>query len=167
MCPDDTPYDYSRLKRRQAEIVAGVSRATLYRKRDEGLISVTKDRNGQTVFDASELQRVFPDTFNLNRIESAADREKKHTPDASKRDNDLVSSIALEKRYLTNDRDRLTQENERLRRELAEERSKREVERAEFMRLIQQNQETVKQLTDQRPSVNLSNTKGFWARLLR
>ena len=61
--------------------------------------------------------------------------------------------LQVEKRYLTEERDRLQREAERLQRELAEERGKREAERTDFMDMLRQNQETVKQLTDQREKV--------------
>src|SRR4051794_20319181 len=84
--PTETPaqtVNYSRLTRRQAETVANTSRATLYRYRDEGKITVTKE-NGQTFYDAAELQRVFPDSFDLRRLEtSPEDRVSQRETDVS------------------------------------------------------------------------------------
>lgn len=176
MCPSktapETHADYSRLTRRQAEKAGGVSRATLYRYRDEGKLSVHKDDQGQTFYDAAELARVFPDTFNLKQLEIPGPRDgvgQSETASSEPRDGAVLTSLSVEKRYLTEDRDRLREENERLRRELASEREKRESERADFMKIIQQNQEAVKQLTDQRQKEAEAPPapRGFWAQLRR
>lgn len=145
--------DITRLTRRQAEKVAGVSRATLARYVADGKLTVGKNTEGHNVYDASELYRVFPDTYDLKRLETP-DAQDGVSPDErgqdTLRDSATLSVLTVEKRYLAEERDRLREENERLRRELAEEREKRDGERAEFMGLIRQHQETVKQLTDQR-----------------
>jgi len=156
MCPAEapaaTPVDYSRLTRKQAERVAGVSRATLARYVSDGKLSASKDGQGQNRYDAAELQRVFPESFDLKRLETPASREGM-SPDEAKddapRDNAALASLSVEKRYLIEERDRLRDETERLRRELVDERRGREGERAEFLALIKQHGETVKQLTDQ------------------
>ena len=62
--------DVTRLTRRQAEKVAGVSRATLARYVADGRLSAGKDGNGHNVYDAAELRRVFPDSFDLKRLEA-------------------------------------------------------------------------------------------------
>lgn len=156
MCPADaptaTPIEYSRLTRKQAERVAGVSRATLARYLSDGKLSAHKDAQGQNRYDAAELQRVFPETFDLKRLETPASTEGVSPDEAepeTAKDTVALASLTVEKRYLTEERDRLRDEAERLRRELSDERAKRESERSDFMKLIQQNQETVKQLTDQ------------------
>jgi hypothetical protein len=61
-----------------------------------------------------------------------------------------LTTLTVEVRYLKAERDRLREEAERLRRELSDERQKRDDDRAEFVGLLRQNQETVRQLTDQR-----------------
>jgi hypothetical protein len=170
MCPADalseTPVDYSRLTRKQAERIAGVSRATLSRYVADGKLSVHKDGQGQNRYDASELQRVFPDSFDLKRLERPAPRDgasSDDTGDEAPRDNAALASLSVEKRYLIEERDRLREEAERLRRELADERRSREGERAEFMALIRQHGETVKQLTDQsqKPPAAPPRQRGF------
>lgn len=156
MCSDDTPsatlIDYSRLTRKQAERIAGVSRATLARYVSDGKLSASKDGQGQNRYDAAELQRVFPESFDLKRLETPASREGVSPDEADNeapRDGVALASLSIEKRYLIEERDRLRGEAERLRRELADERRGREGERAEFMALIRQHGETMKQLTDQ------------------
>jgi hypothetical protein len=175
MCPADaltaTPIEYSRLTRKQAERIAGVSRATLARYVADGKLSTHKDAQGQNRYDAAELQRVFPESFNLKRLETPASSEGVSPDEAEPetlRDSVALASLTVEKRYLTEERDRLREEAERLRRELADERAKRENERSDFMKLIQQNQETVKQLTDQsQKEANApSRPRGFLDRLL-
>ena len=59
----------SQLTRRQAEKVAGVSRATLARYVADGRLSASKDENGHNVYDAAELARVFSDSFDVKRLE--------------------------------------------------------------------------------------------------
>src|SRR4051812_3369062 len=156
MCPADaltaTPIEYSRLTRKQAERVAGVSRATLARYVADGKLSAHKDAQGQNRYDAAELQRVFPESFDLKRLETPASQEgvsPTEADDDAPRDSAELVSLTVEKRYLIEERDRLREDAERLRRELADERRGREGERAEFMALIRQHGETVKQLTDQ------------------
>lgn len=163
MCPQESPHetpavsaDFSRLKRRQAEKVAGVSRATLARYVSDGKLSAKKDDQGNNVYDAAELARVFPDTFNLKQLETPASKDgvsQTETGDTPRRDSTELAVLQVEKRYLTEERDRLQREAERLQRELVEERGKREAERTGFMDMLRQNQETVKQLTDQREKV--------------
>lgn len=179
VCPQETPVskpDLTRLTRRQAETVAGVSRATLARYVSDGKLTAGKDGQGHNVYDTAELQRVFPDTFNLRRLEipDARDRVSPDEADGDTlRDSAALTVLTIEKRYLTEERDRFKEENERLRRELAEEREKRDGERAEFMGLLRQHQETVKQLTDQRTLTQPKEEptspppRGIWARLMR
>ncbi len=145
----------SRLTRRQAEKVAGVSRATLARYIADGRLSAGKDANGHNVYDAAELARVFPDSFDLKRLEQDETgeppiSERQMSPRETGKQDTRLAVLEVEKRHLEEDRDRLREEAERLRCELAEERSKREGERAEFMGLLRQKEETVKLLTDQR-----------------
>ncbi len=170
MCPADapsaTPVDYSRLTRRQAERIAGVSRATLARYVADGKLSAHKDGQGQNRYDASELQRVFPDSFDLKRLETPVIQDgvsPDETEDETPRNSTALASLSIEKRYLIEERDRLREEAERLRRELADERRGREGERAEFMALIRQHGETVKQLTDQsqKPAPTPPRQRGF------
>lgn len=156
MCPADapsaTPLEYGRLTRKQAERIAGVSRATLARYVADGKLSVHKDGQGQNRYDAAELQRVFPDSFDLKQLEAPTSRDgvgPNEADDETPRDRVALAGLNVEKRYLVEERDRLREETERLRRELADERRGREGERAEFMALIRQHGETVKQLTDQ------------------
>jgi DNA-binding transcriptional MerR regulator len=156
MCPAETvsatPLDYTRLTRKQAERAAGVSRATLARYVADGTLSAAKDQHGNNTYDASELQRVFPATFNLQRLEAYLTRDRV-SPDETAHETGgeaiAIATLTVEKRYLTEERDRLREETERLRRELADEPAKREAERAEYLTLLQQGQETVKLLTDQ------------------
>lgn len=156
MCPADvpsaTPIDYGRLTRKQAERAAGVSRATLARYVADGKLSASKDGQGHNTYDAAELQRVFPDSFDLKRLETSASRDEvspDETDADTSRDRVEIASLTIEKRYLIEERDRLREEAERLRRELGEERGKREAERTDYMKLLQQGQETVKLLTNQ------------------
>ena len=149
--------DVTRLTRRQAEIVAGVSRATLARYVADGKLSAGKNEDGHNVYDASELQRVFPGTCDLRRLETLASRDGvsldetgQDTRQTAPGDAVALAGLTVELRYLKEERDRLNEETNRLRRELAEEREKRDEERAEFISLLRQNQETVRQLTDQR-----------------
>jgi hypothetical protein len=159
--------DVTRLTRRQAEKAAGVSRATLARYVADSRLSATKDENGHNVYDASELARVFPDSFNLKRLEDAETGETPDAdralcpPEAAERDTRLAV-LEVEKAHLTEERERQREEIERLRRELGEERTKREAERAEFMSLLRQKEQTVKLLTDQ---TNQTKRKGIFARL--
>src|SRR5215213_5268201 len=164
--PSPTPVDYSRLSRRQAQLVAGVSRATLARKVQDGTLSAGKDAQAHNTYDAAELQRAFPGSFDLKRLEIGASYDGVDIHEAvvgTPRDKVELASLTLEKRYLTDERDRLREEMERLRRELAEERRSRETERSEFMALIRQQGETVKQLTDQsqRPLSASQRRRGF------
>jgi len=118
----------------------------------DGKLSANKDGQGHNTYDAAELQRVFPDSFDLKRLETPASRDgvsSDETETDSPRERVELAILTVERRYLTEERDRLREEAERLRRELAEERRSRDAERAEFLVLIRQNQETVKQLTDQ------------------
>lgn len=177
MCPQETPLskpDTTRLTRRQAEIVAGVSRATLARYVADGKLTAGKDGQGHNVYDASELQRVFPDTFDLRRLEIPDARDGMSPDEAGQdtsRDTLALTTLTVEMRYLKEERDRLKEEAERLRRELSDERQKREDERAEFMGLIRQNQETVRLLTDQRTppqpkEESPPQPRGLWAWLV-
>ena len=156
MCPQETALsqpDLTRLTRRQAEKSAGVSRATLARYVADGKLSAGKDSQGHNAYDAAELQRVFSDTFDLRRLETPDPRDGVSVDETGRdglRDSAVLATLTLEKRYLSDERDRLRGDVERLRRELADERRKRDEERAEFVSLLRQNQETVKQLTDQR-----------------
>jgi hypothetical protein len=156
VCPQETALsypDFTRLTRRQAEKIAGVSRATLARYVADGKLSAGKDSQGHNTYDAAELQRVFSDTFDLRRLEASDPQDGVSLDEAgqdSPRDSAVLATLTVEKRYLSDERDRLREEVERLRRELADERRKRDEERAEFVSLLRQNQETVKQLTDQR-----------------
>jgi hypothetical protein len=172
--------DVTRLSRRQAEKVAGVSRATLARYVADGRLSVGKDGSGHNVYDAAELRRVFPDSFDLKRLEADETDETpvSETPVSPPETGWQATRLAVlevEKRHLEGDRDRLREEAERLRRELGEERGRRESERAEFMGLLRQKEETVRLLTDQRqqaeqarPAAEATAVKprGFWARVL-
>lgn len=162
--------DLTRLTRRQAEKVAGVSRATLARYVADGKLSTSKNAEGHNVYDASELRRVFPETFDLARLVPASEEEDE-APSVPARDGGDLSVLSVELRYLKEDRDRLREENERLRREASEERQKRDDERGEFMALLRQHQDTVKQLTDQRaPSQPKEKPapprRGVWAWLV-
>ncbi len=171
----------TRLTRRQAEKVAGVSRATLARYAADGRLSAGKDGNGHNVYDAAELHRVFPDSFDLKRLEADETDETPVSdglvspPETGERDTRLAV-LEVEKRHLEADRDRLREEAERLRRELGEERDKRESERAEFMSLLRQKEETLRLLTDQRQHQQTEQARqaveaaapkprGFWARV--
>ena len=144
----------SQLTRRQAEKVAGVSRATLARYVADGRLSASKDENGHNVYDAAELARVFPDSFDVKRLEEGEtggepdSEQPKCPPDTGDRDTRLAV-LQVEKAHLQEDRERMREEVERLRRELADERGKRENERSEFMALLRQKEETVQLLTDQ------------------
>ncbi len=171
--------DLTRLTRRQAEIVAGVSRATLARYVADGKLSAGKNADGHNVYDASELQRVFPETYDLRRLETPASRDGVSPDEAGQdahRDTSsgtiALTGLTVELRYLKEERDRLREETDRLRRELTEEREKRDRERAEFIDLLRQNQETVKLLTDQHTPSQLpegptppSPSPGFLARM--
>jgi hypothetical protein len=129
-----------------------VSRATLARKVQDGTLSAGKDTQGHNTYDAAELQRVFPDSFDIKRLETGASRDGVSLDEAetdTPRSRLELTGLTLEKHYLTEERDRLREETDRLRRELAEERRSRDAERSEFMALIRQQSETVKQLTDQ------------------
>jgi hypothetical protein len=143
----------SQLTRRQAEKVAGVSRATLARYVADGRLSATKDENGHNVYDAAELARVFLDSFDVKRLEEVetgedpASEQLKCPPDTGDRDIRLAV-LQVDKAHLEEDRERLRAEINRLRRELADEREKREDERSEFMALLRQKEETVQLLTD-------------------
>src|SRR3954469_25967913 len=124
MCPADAPstasVDYSRLSRRHAERVAGVSRATLARYVADGKLSANKDGQGHNTYDAAELQRVFPDSFDLKRLETPASRDgvsSDETETDSPRERVELAILTVERRYLTEERDRLREEAERLRRE--------------------------------------------------
>ena len=149
--------DTTRLTRRQAEIVAGVSRATLARYVADGKLSAAKNADGHNVYDAAELHRVFPESFDLRRLETPASRDGvspvemgadtlRDTPSEAI----ALAELTVELRYLKEERDRLREDNERLRREVTDEREKRDEERSEFLGMLRQNQETVKLLTDQR-----------------
>jgi hypothetical protein len=144
----------SQLTRRQAEKVAGVSRATLARYVADGRLSASKDENGHNVYDAAELARVFSDSFDVKRLEEVETGEDpdseqlKCPPDTGDRDTRLAV-LQVEKTHLEQDRERLCEEVERLRRDLADERGKREDERSGFMALLRQKEETVQRLTDQ------------------
>ena len=147
--------DITQLTRRQAEKAARVSRATLARYVAGGRLSAGKDGNGHNVYDAAELARVFPDSFDLKRLEQIeADEVPGSASPVSPRDtgerDTRLAVLEVEKKHLEEDCDRFRGEAERLRQELAEERSKRESERSEFMALLRQKEETVKLLTDQR-----------------
>jgi hypothetical protein len=170
--------DATRLTRRRAEKVAGVSRATLARYVADGRLSAGKDGNGHNVYDAAELHRVFPDSFDLERLEAdetdetpASDRPV--SPPETGEQATRLAVLEVEKRHLEADRDRLREEAERLRRELGEERGRRESERAEFMALLRQKEETVRLLTDQRQQAEqarqaaeaAAKPRGFWARM--
>jgi hypothetical protein len=143
----------SQLTRRQAEKVAGVSRATLARYVADGRLSASKDENGHNVYDAAELARVFSDSFDVKRLdeveagEDHVSEQLKCLTDTGGRDIRLAV-LQVEKVHLEEDRERLRAEVDRLRRELAEERGKREDERSEFMALLRQKEETVQLLTD-------------------
>jgi hypothetical protein len=149
--------DTTRLTRRRAEIVAGVSRATLARYVSDGKLSAGKNADGHNVYDAAELHRVFPETFDLKRLEAPASRDgvspDETGPDTSRDtpgDAIALAGLSVELRYLKEERDRLREDNERLRREVADEREKRDEERAELLGMLRQNQDTVRLLTDQR-----------------
>ena len=143
----------SQLTRRQAEKVAGVSRATLARYVADGRLSASKDENGHNAYDAAELARVFSDSFDVKRLDEVETGEEptseqlKCPPDTGDRDIRLAM-LQVEKAYLEEDREWLRAEVDRLRRELADERGKRENERSEFMALLRQKEETVQLLTD-------------------
>jgi hypothetical protein len=144
----------SQLTRRQAEKVAGVSRATLARYAADGRLSASKDENGHNVYDAAELARVFSDSFDVKRLEEGEtgddpnSEQPKCPADTADRDTRLAV-LQVEKAHLEQDRERLREEIERLRRELADERGRREDERSEFIALLRQKEETVQLLTDQ------------------
>ena len=172
--------DVARLSRRQAEKAAGVSRATLARYVADGRLSAGKDGSGHNVYDAAELRRVFPDSFDLKRLEADETDETpvSETPVSPPETGWQATRLAVlevEKRHLEGDRDRLREEAERLRRELGEERGRRESERAEFMGLLRQKEETVRLLTDQRQQAEqarraaeeaaAAKPRGFWARV--
>src|SRR4051812_12154814 len=112
MCPADaptaTPMDHASLTRKQAERVAGVSRATLARYVADGKLSAHKDAQGQNRYDAAELHRVFPDTFDLKQLETPAPRagvSPDDTGDEEPRDGVALASLTVEKRYLIDERD--------------------------------------------------------------
>jgi hypothetical protein len=162
----------SRLTRRQAEKAAGVSRATLARYVADGRLSATKDENGHNVYDASELARVFHETFDLSRLDTYETSEigistSEVCPTEMAQRDTRLAVLEVERAHLEDDRDRLKGEVERLRRELTEERSKREDERAEFMALLRQKEETVRLLTDQRETDARAQEvrRGLWSRL--
>jgi hypothetical protein len=174
--------DVARLSRRQAEKVAGVSRATLARYVADGRLSAGKDGSGHNVYDAAELRRVFPDSFDLRRLDEMGETDEtpvSETPVSPPETGWQATRLAVlevEKRHLEGDRDRLREEAERLRRELGEERGRRESERAEFMGLLRQKEETVRLLTDRRQqqaeqarrdaeAAAAAKPRGFWARV--
>jgi hypothetical protein len=144
----------SQLTRRQAEKVAGVSRATLARYVADGRLSAAKDENGHNVYDAAELARVFSDSFDVKRLEEVetgedpASEQLKCPPDTGDRDIRLAV-LQVEKAHLEEDRERLRVEVDHLHRELADERAKREDERSEFIALLRQKEATLQLLTDQ------------------
>src|SRR5215213_3687170 len=116
----------TRLTRRQAEIVAGVSRATLARYVADGKLSAGKNADGHNIYDASELQRVFPDTYDLRRLETPTSRDGvnleeigQDTHQDTSRDTIALTGLTVELRYLKEERNRLRDETDRLRRELA------------------------------------------------
>ena len=168
----------TQLTRRQAEKVAGVSRATLARYVADGRLSVRKDGNGYNVYDAAELHRVFPDSFDLKRLETDETGETRASaglvspPETGER-HTRFAVLEVEKRHLEADRERLREEAERLRRELREERDKREREREAFMALLRQKEETLRLLTNQRQQAEQARQsagaptrlRGFWARV--
>ncbi|HET6518963.1 MAG TPA: hypothetical protein VFG47_03980 [Geminicoccaceae bacterium] len=154
-----------------------MSRATLARYVADGRLSAGKDGNGHNVYDAAELRRVFPDSFDLRHLETdeAPASEGPVSPLETGWQATRLAVLEVEKRHLEGDRDRLREEAERLRRELGEERGRRESERAEFMGLLRQKEETVRLLTDQRQQAEqarrvaeaaAARPRGFWARLL-
>src|SRR4051794_34420052 len=97
-----TPVDYTRLTRKQAEKVAGVSRATLARYVSDGRLSARKDAYGNNIYDAAELQRVFPTIFDLRRLETSGSSNR---VSLSETDNDTgnegvaLATLTVEKRY--------------------------------------------------------------------
>lgn len=56
---------------KQAEILTGKSRQTLWRDRRKGRISIHKDKNGSNLYDPSELERTYGSLKQLNSNESA------------------------------------------------------------------------------------------------
>lgn len=177
---------WSRLTRKQAEIAAGVSRATLYRRIEDGTLSAEKDERGENRFDAAELVRVFPQTFDRTRLETddeAGPRETVRLAETAESGVDTgenfstrLAVIEVEKRFIADERDQLRDRVNRLeadldheRREGREERKRMDGERRTYLETIKSQQDRIMLLTDQRPaeaqSPPQSKRFGVFARL--
>jgi hypothetical protein len=163
--------EWSRLTRKQAEIVAGVSRATLYRRIEDGSLSAAKDERGENRFDAAELARVFKETFDQSRLETDQEMPQEtgllgtvSLPEMTGRPaetgSETVTKIAVlevENRYLKDEKDqlkirlaKLEEDLENERQNGREERQRIEAERARLLEALGQQQDRILALTDQR-----------------
>ena len=65
----------------QAALLAGKSRATLYRDINNGKVSVVKNRDGLECIDTSEIVRVYGE---LQPVDTKSDTKKRKAPDVNK-----------------------------------------------------------------------------------
>jgi len=84
--------DMALVSMKQAAVMAGIGRTTLYRKVDKGIVSLTEMPDGSKKVDTSELFRVFPKTV-PNEPEKVLVAHEGHGVDTLKKELEHLKEI--------------------------------------------------------------------------
>ena len=150
---------------RQAAKEGWSSRADLYRKAKSGELSTTKDSNGVTFVDSSELVRVYgsPDRKPLPAPKKAAE-EAAEAPEVMAMRERLARLEASNAR-LEADLEALKDDKSRLLRDVSERREREDWLKEQVDAARKQLDEQIKLLTDQTEKAKAEPPKGLLARI--
>lgn len=141
----------SKVSVREAALLTGKSRETINTATKDGTISFTLNEKNHKVIDISELQRVYPIVNSMEEIQKS-DTVKSSQNRTVNGQSDLEKDLAVMKERLeslTREKDHLTEERNRERRQLE---SEIENLRSSLERSQEQHNKAMLLLTDQRKS---------------
>lgn len=144
------------VSRKEAEKLTGKSRSTLVRYVRDGKLSAHKNDQGENMFEPSELERVF------GPLRKVADHDTDHddTPDLP--DDAGDTRLKAQISGLENEIDALKAKLTQAERKLDTERDDAKRERERFMGMLENKDDVILRLSDQRDEAQKAAEKRSW-----
>lgn len=157
-----------KLTQAQAARAAGVTRTQIHRVLKAGKLSGERLDDGTVVIDPSELLRVYP-AADLKQTQATGNRRDRDAASVTVKRSDpsVFQDLVAE---LRQQRDRLQADLDRERSDRTAEREAATAERTRLLRVVEQQADQMKLLTDQRTEAEKQTRadaegRGFWSRL--